>query len=79
MLLAKTAKNCSGIMEQRINQFIKNSPCIPTVKAFLNQLTFSDSEINNVEKATRNQCESEDWFQHKVGFVSAFKCEAVVP
>ncbi|XP_028415470.1 uncharacterized protein LOC114538486 [Dendronephthya gigantea] len=67
LILPTTAKNGSGIMEQKINQFIEKSTnkCTPTAEAFLNQLTFSDSEINDVEKATLNQWESEDWFQHK--------------
>jgi hypothetical protein len=46
-------------------------------EGFLNYLSFSDSEINDVESATVDQWESYDWFMHKGGFISASKCKAV--
>lgn len=48
-----------------------------TPEEFLKVLCFTDAEIDNVEKATVDQWQSEDWFLNKVGFISASKCKAV--
>ena len=71
-------KDDVGIMEQKIEQLIENTSALNlTAKQFLNKLVFSDSEINFVENATANQWKNENWFLHKVGFISASKCENV--
>ena len=65
-------------MEQKIEQFIENTSAPNlTAKQFLNKLAISDSEIHFVENATANQWKSENWFLHKVGFISASKCKNV--
>ena len=67
-----------GIMAQKIKQFVKNTGnANPTAFQFLNNLEFSESEVSYVEKATVDQWKSEDWFCHKVGFISASKCKDV--
>jgi hypothetical protein len=76
-MLKSLEKSC-GIMENKIEQFIQDSnSSVPTAEEFLNYLSFSDSEIIDVENATVYQWESEDWFLHKAGFISASKCKAV--
>ena len=46
-------------------------------KQFLDNLVFSDSEINYVENATVDQWKSRDWFLLIVGLISASKCKDV--
>ncbi|CAB3988835.1 Carboxypeptidase D [Paramuricea clavata] len=76
--MLKSLEKSSCIMENKIEQFIQDSnSSVPTAEKFLNYLSFSDSEIIDVEHATVDQWESEDWFLHKVGFISASKCKAV--
>jgi hypothetical protein len=76
--MLKSLEKSSCIMENKIEQFIQDSnSSVPTAEEFLNYLSFSDSEIIDVENATVDQWESEDWFLHKVGFISASKCKAV--
>ncbi|CAB4005783.1 Carboxypeptidase D [Paramuricea clavata] len=76
--MLKSLEKSSCIMENKIEQFIQDSnSSVPTAEEFLNYLSFSDSEIIDVEHATVDQWESEDWFLHKVGFISASKCKTV--
>ena len=74
----KNFKEDVAIMEQKIEQFVENTCAAnQTAKQFLDNLVFSDSEINYVENATVDQWKSRDWFLHKVGFISASKCKDV--
>ena len=74
-------KDCSmnqttGIMRQKVETYIQESTENNPEK-FRNLLKFTDGEINHVEEITRDQWQCDDWYQHKVGFITASKCKDV--
>ena len=69
-------KSTTGIMETKVQMFLKNTPN-PTPEEFLQQLHFTDAEIDHIEKSTVGQWQSKQWFAHKTGFVSASRCKTV--
>ena len=78
-ITSTTHEQCNtgvGIMEEKVEQFITLTPS-PTPEKFLHHLTFTDAEIKKVERATIGQWQSEEWFQQKMGFITASKYKAV--
>ena len=79
VITSTTHEQCNtgvGIMEEKVEQFITLTPS-PTPEKFLHHLTFTDAEIKKVERATIGQWQSEEWFQQKMGFITASKCKTV--
>ena len=61
-----------------MKEFIQeNTSTACSAEEFLRYLSFTDSEIADVESATIYQSENEQWFLHKAGFISASNCKAV--
>ena len=65
-----------GILGQKVAAYLKKTS-EPNSEQFLNDLTFSDKEINMVEEVTREKWQCGDWYMHKVGFITASKCKDV--
>ena len=63
-------------MRQKVETYIQQSTDSKP-EEFLKTLQFTDAEINDVEEATRDQWQCEDWYKNKVGFISASKCKDV--
>ena len=71
-------KSAVGIMEKKEKEFIQeNTSTACSAEEFLRYLSFTGSEIADVESATIYQSENEQWFLHKAGFISASNCKAV--
>ncbi|XP_028394460.1 uncharacterized protein LOC114518654 [Dendronephthya gigantea] len=74
-------KECSmnqstGIMRQKVETYIREST-EKNPEKFRNMLYFTDGEINHVEEVTRDQWQCDDWYEHKIGFITASKCKDV--
>ena len=46
-------------------------------KDILEDLSFSSDEIDEIDKTTRRQCQCQEWFDSKIGFITASKAKNV--
>jgi hypothetical protein len=65
-----------GILGQKTEMYIQKTTEHSPEK-FLKDLTFSNEKIEHVEEVTRDQWQCDDWYVHKVGFITASKCKDV--
>ena len=65
-----------GILVQKVEAYIEKTT-EHNSEQFLSDLTFSEEEINYVEEVTKDQWQCDDWYMHKVGFITASKCKDV--
>ncbi|XP_028414141.1 uncharacterized protein LOC114537204 [Dendronephthya gigantea] len=63
-----------GIMAQKIIKLLHLHRSL-SPNDLLAYLKFSDEEIKNINESTIEQWQSEDWYIHKQGFLSASKCK----
>ncbi|KXJ08857.1 hypothetical protein AC249_AIPGENE14738 [Exaiptasia diaphana] len=67
-----------GVMKKKIAEVIENGRCSSNdPQSIFNQLSFSEEEIDGVNKETLLQWQCDEWFLHKTGFISASKCYRV--
>ena len=66
----------TGIMNTKIQEIVKGHPNISS-KDVLRLLSFSYAERDYVESTTSMQWQSEEWYIHKTGFITASKCKRV--
>ena len=64
------------IMEKKLIVFMKYN-MIGDAKDFLEDLSFSSDEIDEIDKTTRRQCQCQEWFDSKIGFITASKAKNV--
>ena len=61
---------------KKLQEVLRNDPNIST-EDVLRFLSFSDAEREHVESTTSKQCQCEEWYLHKAGFITASKCKKV--
>lgn len=64
------------IMEKKMMAFMKDK-ATGQAKDFLEELSFSSDEIDEIDNTTRRQWQCQEWFDHKFGFITASKAKNV--
>ena len=68
-------RNCPT-MQSKVEKYVQENDK-HTPQQLLNSLSFSDAEIDDIDKSTVCQWQCKEWHVHKMGFLSASKCKDI--